>query len=357
MRQSLSFIKYLLPFSLYALAYYSFMRQGIYCWLPVLYAFIVIPSLELILPVNNSNMDKAREHLAQHNPVYDIILYLIVIFQYYALWIFIKGITKSDLSVSDITGRVLSMGLLCGTFGINVGHELGHRKRSAERMLARLLLLSGLYMHFYIEHNKGHHKNVATPDDPSSARRGQSIYSFWPQTIVGTHKKAWQIAIKEARKERRLWPLIFNEMFLYQFIQLAFLFWMLVIFGKIATGFFILAAIIGILLLEAVNYIEHYGLSRMWKEEGYYEKVKPHHSWNSDHVIGRLMLFELTRHSDHHYQATRKYQLLRHVDGSPQMPTGYPGMILLSLLPPLWFRVVHAKMKTYEVVNEFTPAP
>jgi alkane 1-monooxygenase len=111
------------------------------------------------------------------------------------------------------------------------------------------------------------------------------------------------------------------------------------------TLLFIAAALMGGMLLETVNYIEHYGLSRNKTSEESYERVQPHHSWNSNHVIGRLMLFELSRHSDHHYLASRKYQVLRHMDQAPQMPTGYPGMILLSLVPPLWFKVMHSEIK------------
>lgn len=112
--------------------------------------------------------------------------------------------------------------------------------------------------------------------------------------------------------------------------------------------YFILAAVVGILLLETVNYIEHYGLVRKLKESGKYERPLPHHSWNSNHVIGRLLLFELSRHSDHHYQASRKYQILRHHDNSPQMPTGYPGMIVLALFPPLWFSVMHKELENLD---------
>ena len=107
---------------------------------------------------------------------------------------------------------------------------------------------------------------------------------------------------------------------------------------------FVLAAIIGILLLETVNYIEHYGLLRQRTASGRYERVRHVHSWNSDHQIGRLMLFNLSRHSDHHYKASKKYQVLDSLPDSPQMPTGYPGMMVLALVQPLWFRVMDRKL-------------
>jgi alkane 1-monooxygenase len=237
------------------------------------------------------------------------------------------------------------MGLLCGVFGINVGHELGHRVNVFEQTLAKALLLTSLYMHFFTEHNKGHHKRVATPEDPSSARYGEMIYLFYFRTIIFSYLSAWHIANEELRKKGKHAFSIYNEMIQFHLIQallLGLIYWN---FGGLITLYFLAAAVIGILLLETVNYIEHYGLQRKATGEGKYERAMPEHSWNSDHVIGRLMLFELSRHSDHHYMASRKYQVLRHHDHSPQMPTGYPGMMLLSLVPPLWFSVMNQKIK------------
>jgi len=248
-----------------------------------------------------------------------------------------------------LAGRIISMGLLCGTFGINVAHELGHRVNKFEQFLAKMLLLTSLYMHFFIEHNKGHHKHVATASDPSTAKYNQSLYAFWPQTLVGTYKSAWRIANEELSKKGQSVFSLRNEMLLFQLIQLLFLVGIFIFFGLTTTLLFMVAALIGGLLLESVNYIEHYGLTRNETENHQFERVQPHHSWNSNHIIGRLMLFELSRHSDHHYLASRKYQILRSFDNAPQMPTGYPGMILLSLVPPLWFKVMNNRMKKYNL--------
>jgi alkane 1-monooxygenase len=235
------------------------------------------------------------------------------------------------------------MGLLCGTFGINAAHELGHRVNKFEQFLAKVLLLTSLYMHFFIEHNKGHHKHVATSEDPSTAFYKQNLYAFLIQTFTGTQRKAWQIAIAESKNK------VFNEMALFQGIQFALLGLIYYFFGGFVLVSFLVAAFIGAALLETVNYIEHYGLQRKQAKTSY-ERVKPAHSWNSNHVLGRLTLFELSRHSDHHYLASRKYQILRHMDDAPQMPTGYPGMILLALIPPLWFKVMHKQMEVYAII-------
>ena len=237
------------------------------------------------------------------------------------------------------------MGLLCGVFGINVGHELGHRVNRAEQTLAKILLLSSLYMHFSIEHNKGHHKRVATPEDPSSARYGEWIYGFYFRTLIFGYLSAWQIANAEQKKKNKPAISISNEMVLFHLIEIALVLIILLFFGWLITLYFLTSAIIGILLLETVNYIEHYGLQRKTTGDGKYERAMPEHSWNSDHVIGRLFLFELSRHSDHHYLASRKYQVLRHHDLSPQMPTGYPGMMLLALIPPAWFLIMNKRVK------------
>jgi alkane 1-monooxygenase len=241
------------------------------------------------------------------------------------------------------------MGLLCATFGINVAHELGHRVNKMEQTFAKLLLLTSLYMHFFIEHNKGHHKHVATPHDPSTAKYNQSLYAFWMQTLIGTYVSAWKIANEEQEKKGKPRWSLQNEMLLFQLIQITFVLLILYFFSVKIAILFIVAALMGGLLLESVNYIEHYGLSRNPTSEDQFERVQPHHSWNSNHIIGRLMLFELSRHSDHHYLASRKYQILRSFDNAPQMPTGYPGMILLSLFPPLWFKIMHEQMKKYKL--------
>jgi alkane 1-monooxygenase len=237
------------------------------------------------------------------------------------------------------------MGLLCGTFGINVGHELGHRADKMEQRLAKALLLTSLYMHFFIEHNKGHHKHVATPGDPSSARLGETVYGFHFRSIVFGYLSAWHIAARDVRKKGKKVFSLHNEMLQFQLIQLLFVAIIYVAFGGWTTLFFILAALQGVLLLETVNYIEHYGLQRKELAAGKYERAMPVHSWNSNHVIGRVTLFELSRHSDHHYLASRKYQILRHHDNSPQMPTGYPGMMILSLVPPAWFYVMNKRIR------------
>jgi alkane 1-monooxygenase len=337
--------KYASPFLVYTGSLLAFFSTGIAVWLPLIYAFAIIPLLELFLKPNTQNLSAAEEEMVRKDRIYDVLLWLVVPFQYTALICFLYVVSHQSHNTIDLVGKTAVMGLLCGTFGINVGHELGHRVNAFEQRLAQALLLTSLYTHFFIEHNKGHHKHVATPQDPSSARLGEPLYLFWLRTVSGTYGSAWRIANEEARKKGHAAFSLHNEMLQLQLVQLLFVLVIYFVFGGFATILFIAAAVMGFLLLETVNYIEHYGLQRKQVAEGKYERALPGHSWNSNHVIGRVMLFELSRHSDHHYLTSRKYQILRHHDDSPQMPTGYPGMMLMALVPPVWFWVMNRRIR------------
>jgi alkane 1-monooxygenase len=346
---SIRAFKYLSPVTIYILAYFSFTKTGIYTWLPMIYAWVLIPTAELLIKPDEKNMNAVEEEVAKKNTVYDYMLYLFVALQFVALYFFLHSFSHTNLSTIDIAGRICTMGLLCGTFGINVGHELGHRVNAFEQSLAKASLMTSLYMHFFVEHNKGHHKNVATPLDPSSARYNEPVYVFYFRTIIFSYLSAWHIANEETnKKQQAFWK---NEMLQAHLIQIIFVAIIGYFFGLTVTVYFLLAALMGILLLETVNYIEHYGLQRKQTGDGKYERAMPHHSWNSNHILGRLMLFELSRHSDHHYLASRKYQVLKHHEQAPQLPTGYPGSMLLSLVPPLWFWVMNRRIKEIRKVD------
>jgi alkane 1-monooxygenase len=354
---SLRAFKYVSPLIFFLLAWVSFYSHGIACYLTMVYAWVLIPLLELLWLPDGRNMAVAEEEMSKVAVVYDYILYGFVLLQVVTVFIFIHSLRQPGLTGLDKLGRVVTMGLLCGIFGINVGHELGHRGDKWVRSLAKISLMTSLYMHFFIEHNKGHHKNVGTANDPATARFGESIYRFWPRNFVSCYLDAWFIAARDARKKGvAVWGTR-NEMVQAQIIQAAFVGLLFLLFGKVAA-YFLVSATIGILLLQTVNYIEHYGLSREEVTAGKYGRIQPRHSWNSNHIIGRIMLFELSRHSDHHYLASRKYQLLRHHDAAPQMPTGYPGMMILSLLPPLWLYVMHRRLQGWQkdAITEVVPS-
>ncbi|MFK7951266.1 MAG: alkane 1-monooxygenase [Ekhidna sp.] len=345
----MSRLKYLYVMILPILVWISFQSTGWITFAPLLFAFAVIPLLELLFKPDPENLTDEEEKARAKDPIFDFQVYLMVPIQWFLLFTFIDSFSN-NLSTLDIIGRISAMGMMCGVIGINVAHELGHRNKWYEKLMAKSLLLTSLYMHFFIEHNRGHHKNVSTEEDPSSARFGESLYGFWFRSVVFAYLSAWKLE-KERLKKKGKGPLsIYNEMIIFQLLQVGLTVGIGLYFGWIIMVYFIAAATIGFLLLETVNYIEHYGLERDRKGNTY-ERVMPHHSWNSDHMVGRLVLFELSRHSDHHFIASRKYQILRHIDESPQMPTGYPGMMLMSTIPPLWFSVMHKRIKKIKEVG------
>ncbi len=341
--------KYISPLTVYFLALVAFTARGWLTWLPIIYAWALLPLLELFIKPDEKNLDAAEEEMVKKDRLYDWLLYIIAPIQFAVLFYFLISVKTSGLLWWETMGRIWTMGLLCGSFGINVAHELGHRVNAFEQFLAKSLLLTSLYMHFFIEHNKGHHKNVATPEDPSSARLNEPLYTFYFRTIIFSYLSAWKIANSETKKQGYALLSWRNEMLQAHIIQLLFVGLIFYLFGWLVTIYFLCAAGIGIALLETVNYIEHYGLQRKKLGEGKYERAMPEHSWNSNHVLGRIMLFELSRHSDHHYLASRKYQVLQHHDDAPQLPTGYPGSMILAMVPPAWFFVMNRKIKKLKV--------
>ncbi len=337
-----------------ALTYVSFISYGWQTFLPIIYAFALVPFLELFIKADETNLSATEEEIRKKDSIYDWQIYLMVPIQCVFVFLFLNSVSEPGLATSDLVGRITGMGLMCGVIGINVAHELGHRSKPYEQLMAKILLLTSLYMHFFIEHNQGHHKNVSTKEDPSSARKNEILYIFWIRSVVFSYISAWNIQLDRLKKKGYSFFSFRNEMLVFQVVQITLISVIMYFFGWAVTGYFVMAAVMGFLLLETVNYIEHYGLSRNKKGE-VYERVMPQHSWNSNHIIGRLVLFELSRHSDHHYIASRKYQILRHIDESPQMPTGYPGMMLLATLPPVWFYVMNKKLSKVQQ-SEFKAA-
>ena len=337
-------IKYLLVYLTPVVVSISIASHGIWTYLSVFILFGLLPFLELFTKGSTKNLTAAEEEMAKKDKIYDLLLYGLVPVQYAILVYFLYRVSSNSLTAAETVGITISFGLSCGILGINAAHELGHRSTWYEQLMSKMLLLTSLYMHFFIEHNRGHHKNVSTDEDPASSRYGETVYAFYFRTIWGSWKSAWHLERQKLKKNnKRFWSL-YNEMLRFQLIQAAFLLAIGLIFGWKTMLLFTAGAIIGFLLLETVNYIEHYGLRRK-KIGDKYERTLPIHSWNSNHPIGRMVLLELSRHSDHHYMASRKYQVLRHFDQSPQMPTGYPGMIILSLFPPLWFMLIHREIE------------
>lgn len=311
----------------------------------ILFVFVLIPILEPLLGRSAHNITEPERTATLNNKVFDWLLYLNIPIVYGIILLFISVLNQNNLSNLEFTGHIISVGLVLGACGINVGHELGHRQNKREQTMAKILLLPSWYMHFFIEHNRGHHKNIATDLDPASAKKGENVYAFWLRSVYNSYLSAWKLERQRLKRADIPFLSMENEMLVFTLIQ--FLYCSLV--GLLVNSWWnffavVLAGIVGFLLLETINYIEHYGLRRKLLASGRYERVQPKHSWNADYQIGRILLYELTRHSDHHFIATKKYQVLDHHDQAPELPLGYPTSMLMALIPPLWFRVMNKRI-------------
>jgi alkane 1-monooxygenase len=336
-------LKYLSVVSLPFCVWISFHSQGILTFLPAIIYFGAIPLVELTCNVNTRNLNEQERIMASEDSFYTLLLCLMLPIQFGFLGYFLLHISETE-QTSDLVGRILSMGIMCGVIGINIGHELGHRSKRWEQLMGELLLLTSLENHFVPYHNRGHHTNVGTKKDPATARRNEWVFVFWFRSQIGSYIQAWQIENTRMSIIGKSRFSFHHKMIQYTILHIVFIGLIYTYFGWTILLYFLYAAAIGILLLETVNYIEHYGLYRQQRENGTFETVKRKHSWNSNHVIGRVVLFELSRHSDHHFKADRPYQLLETSDDSPVMPTGYPGMMLLSFIPPLFFWVMNKRV-------------
>ncbi|MGB0376867.1 MAG: alkane 1-monooxygenase [Flavobacteriaceae bacterium] len=335
-------LKYLFAYTVPAVTYLSLQfPEGWWSYGAVIYAFGVIPLVEIFVRSADENLTPEQIDTRKTQWFFDVLLYVnpFLVFALVAFG-FYQWQTLS-LTTAEQIGMILSLGICLGTNGINVAHELGHRKSRGERTLAKLLLLPSLYMHFYIEHNFGHHRNVATPADPASAPFGKTVYEFWLRSVLGQYINAWKLQHQLLSNRKNSWFSIQNDMLFYLIFQTIYLWLIFTVFGLSGLIFGASIALVSILLLETINYIEHYGLARIQKPSGRYERVLPQHSWNSNHLIGRIVLYELTRHSDHHFLATKKYQILENHTNSPQLPFGYPTAMLTAMVPPLWFWIMN----------------
>jgi len=339
-------LKYLMSYSIALMAFIGISLGGFYNYLAVVFTFIFIPILETIVKKSDEEYTEEEKKSRLLDPFFDLLLYLNIPIVF-GIFFFSLDKLAFTSSVSDIIGIILSASIVMATNGINVGHELGHRKSIIARTCSKLLYLPCQYMHFYIEHNFGHHINVATPEDPATARYKQTLYSFWITSVVRTYVSAWKIQLKLLKVSKRNFFSIKNDMVFYTLFQITFLAFVYYNFGLYLTLLSILMSVISFLFLETINYVEHYGLLRKKEPSGRYERVKPHHSWNSNHTIGRIVLYELTRHSDHHFKSSKKYQVLESLDDCPHLPYGYPTSILLSFIPPLWFSIMNPLVKNH----------
>mgnify|MGYP001161209860 FL=1 len=337
-------LKYLFAYSIPLSTFFSIYLHGMWAYSSVFYAFVIIPLIEWRLKQPNTIYSDQEKKSRLKNKLFDLMLYLNVPIVFGLLSYGLLALNQEFFSTYERVGILSSLGILLATNAINVAHELGHRSSRFERTLSKLLYMPCLYMHFFLEHNYGHHKNMATADDPATARYNQPLYSFWISSVINQYKNAWNIQFRLLANKQKSFFSFENDMLFYLLFQGLYLGG---IFTYLGSDGLLMALIVGIssfLFLETINYIEHYGLRRVALPSGKYERITALHSWNSNHIMGRIVLYELTRHSDHHFKSNKKYQVLEHKEESPQLPFGYPTAMLLALIPPMWFRVMNSRI-------------
>ncbi len=335
--------KYFAVYLFVPLVVWAIYSGGLWTFAIPAITFGLIPLLELFLPLDLESRDDTGP-LWTRGSVFDWALYVAVPIQWGIILFFLFRMSRTGATPLELVGLIWTVGLCCGVFGINVSHELGHRYRRLEQFLGRLLLLTSCYVHIVTHHNRGHHAFFGTPRDPNTARVGEPLYAFWLRAVVGSYISSWRIELGRLSSRGLGFFSRHNEMLWWQVVQVAMLIAIAFFFGWFALLAFLGASLAGVLFLETVNYIEHYGLFRRPRADGRYDTMDGVHAWNSNHPIGRVLLFEVTRHSDHHLRSAQRYETLRDLDESPQMPTGYPGMMILASLPPLFFRVMNPRL-------------
>ncbi|WP_183095229.1 fatty acid desaturase [Nocardioides stalactiti] len=357
-----------------AFAGYTLLGWSAALWLGPILVFVIIPILDVMIGLDSENPPDDLIEALENDKYYRWITYAYLPIQYAGLvaaMAMIAGVNPLtwtadlvgatgwiadtlspqlvadlSLSVADKIGLALSVGCIAG-IGINTAHELGHKREANERWLSKVALAQSFYGHFYIEHNRGHHVRVATPEDPASSRLGETFYQFWPRTVAGSLKSAWELEAKRyARKDTH--PFHLGNDVLNAWLMSVVLFGGLIaVFGLEVAPYLLLQAVVGFSLLEVVNFLEHYGMLRQKvgpEGKQRYERVSPSHSWNSNNIVTNVFLYHLQRHSDHHANPTRRYQTLRAFDESPTLPMGYAGCIVMALFPPVWRAVMDDKV-------------
>ncbi|MGB6243514.1 alkane 1-monooxygenase [Gordonia sp. (in: high G+C Gram-positive bacteria)] len=324
----------------------------VWWWIGPILIYLLLPILDVFFGPDGQNPPEELMEQLEADRYYRYCTYAYIPFQLVSIVFACYLWTAPDLSVLGIDGGLglaakiglaFSVGAM-GGIGINTAHEMGHKKVSLERWLSKVTLAQTFYGHFYIEHNRGHHVRVATPEDPASSRFGENFWTFLPRSVIGSLRSAWELEANRMRRLER--PVLHPSNDVLNAWAMSIVLWgaLTAIFGWQILPFVAIQAVYGFSLLETVNYLEHYGLLRQKNERGRYERCTPQHSWNSDHICTNIFLYHLQRHSDHHANPTRRYQTLRSFDEAPNLPSGYASMITLAYFPPIWRSVMDKRV-------------
>lgn len=310
---------------------------------PLLINYLVIPLLDWSLGGDTNNPPEEIVAQLEEDRYYRYLTWITVPLHFVTLIAAAWFVGTQDIG----TGAMLVMAITAGAYSglcINTAHELGHKKLPVEQLLAKIALSIPAYGHFCVEHNRGHHRYVATPDDPASARMGESIYRFALREIPGAWRRGWQAESERlAQRGQATWS-VHNDILQSYAGSIVLQGGLIIVFGWIMLPFLAIHNAWAWYQLTSANYIEHYGLLRGQDGDGRYERCQPHHSWNANYTFSNVVLFQLERHSDHHANSSRRYQSLRNYDHIPELPNGYFGTYLIAYVPWLWYRVMDPRL-------------
>ena len=318
--------------------------------LPLVFTYGIIPFLDYAIGSDENNPPEEIVPQLEQDKYYRLLTWFTVPMHFIVLIAIATFVGTQDLTLWSVLALAITAGAYSG-LGINTAHELGHKKPEFERWLAKIVLAVPAYGHFCIEHNRGHHRDVATPEDPASSRMGESIYKFVWREIPGAFLRGWNVEKERlARQGKSAWS-VHNDILQSFAISAVLQGGLILAFGWIMLPFLAIHNFWAWYQLTSANYIEHYGLLREKEANGRYERCQPHHSWNANFIFSNLVLFHLERHSDHHANPTRRYQSLRNFDDIPQLPNGYYGMYMIAYIPWLWYRVMDKRVLALPHIN------
>lgn len=315
--------------------------QGAWLLLVPVIALVMIPVADALVGVDHASPQQKDVAALEARWSYRIVLYVFVLLQTIMLIALLDAWHHGSWSWWEGLLAVLSTGIVTGGIGIVISHELAHRPSWWERALGYLLLSEVCYMHFVLEHVAGHHRNVGLPEDPATARRGEAAYRFILRSVVGQWLHAWSLEASRLKASGRAPYGPGNRMYGWTVVPVALMAVIGMVWDASAVALFAGQSAVAVTLLELVNYVEHYGLERVEIRPGVRDRVRAEHSWESRFRVSNTVLFRLQRHADHHLQPQRRYQALGVHDASPQLPQGYPAMVVAALVPPLWRRMIH----------------
>ena len=321
----------------------AFDEQTLFLLFPLIFGYIIIPILDFLVGEDHSNPPAEVVDQMSGDNYYRILLHISVPLFWIGYIVPVWLVASYDLPIWSVLALAFNVGQINGT-ALTVGHELGHKQSRFDRFMAKLACAISGYGHFCIEHNRGHHTHVATPEDCASARYNETIYHFLLREIPGALVRGWSLETKRLKQRGLNWWHWRNDILQGYAITAVVSGVLIYLFGLQILPFMLIASFSGWYALTQANYVEHYGLKRLKMKNGRYEPCAPHHSWNTNHTVSNLMLFHLQRHSDHHANPLRPYQALRNFDDLPRLPSGYPGSFMLAAIPPLWFRVMNPKV-------------